>query len=276
MKFSLVLATVGRTVELERFLSSLDTQTYRNFELIVVDQNEDERIVPILNRFSSSFSVLHLRTPYKGASRARNLGLQHARGEIIAFPDDDCVYSPSLLEGVRNFFQKTSDVDLLIVRATGLDGQDFPMQLKRAGRVSSWMMWHLSITWVLFVTSRVVKKVAFDEQIGPGAGTPWGSGEDTDYGLQTLKAGFKAWYEPGLRVAHPGDAPSLEKARRYGRGNGYVLRKHKAWGKFVWAVARRGTAVVLYTLTGKHKEAAWRWEALKGTVEGFFREGRAV
>lgn len=273
MKFSLVLATVGRTKELERFLESLKAQTYRNFELIIVDQNADERIAPLIDRFRVYFPILHLKAPYQGASRARNLGLQYARGDIIAFPDDDCVYSPDLLWGVSEFFHDNPNEDILIVKAKSLEGHDFSMQPRAAGRVSLWMIWHLSITWVLFVRRLVIQRVAFDEQIGPGAGTPWGAGEDTDFGLRALKMGFKVWYNPDLWVTHPAGIPELEKARNYGRGNGYILRKHRAWAKFTWIIVRRGAGVVLYALAGRRQEATWRWEALKSTIQGFFRAG---
>ena len=58
IKFSLILATVDRVTELERFLSSLDRQTCRDFELIVVDQNPDDRLVPILAPYQASFLIV--------------------------------------------------------------------------------------------------------------------------------------------------------------------------------------------------------------------------
>jgi glycosyltransferase involved in cell wall biosynthesis len=270
IRFSLVLATVDRTVELEKFLLSLEAQTYRNFEVILIDQNPDERIKEVLSRFSFSFPVRHLKVRWKGLSRARNFGLRYAKGEIVAFPDDDCVYNdPYFLSKISDFLEKRSDIDLLIVRATDLGGRDFPLQRKTPGKVSPWQMWHLSISWVLFALRRVTEKVFFDEHLGVGSETPWGAGEDTDFGLRVLKAGFSVWYEPTLSVAHPNKLPGAEKARRYGRGNGYVLRKHGAWMKFVWIMARRGVALLFYMLMGKWEETTWRWEALKGTIEGF-------
>ena len=96
LKFSLLLATVGRTAELERFLSSLDAQTYRNFDLIVVDQNPDERLAALVQSYAGRFPVLCVKsTP--GLSRARNAGLRYVSGDVIAFPDDDCWYPPDLL-----------------------------------------------------------------------------------------------------------------------------------------------------------------------------------
>ncbi|MFX5245469.1 glycosyltransferase, partial [Acinetobacter baumannii] len=64
MKLSLILATVGRSSEVGRLIGTLAAQTDRRFELIVVDQNEDDRLVP------------HIE-----AGRAAGLDLQHLRLE---------------------------------------------------------------------------------------------------------------------------------------------------------------------------------------------------
>ena len=52
IRFSLVLSTINRTDEVRRFLTTLDSQTYRQFELIVVDQNKDGRLLPILKPYA--------------------------------------------------------------------------------------------------------------------------------------------------------------------------------------------------------------------------------
>src|SRR5208282_276228 len=48
-----------------------------------------------------------------GLSHARNVGLDAATGEVLAFPDDDCRYSPSLLRQVRAFFRANPGYSLL-------------------------------------------------------------------------------------------------------------------------------------------------------------------
>src|SRR5215218_759571 len=109
MRFSLVLATVGRTDELRRFLAHLDTQTHREFELVVVDQNKDERLKPILEPYRGKFPILHLPSE-QGLSRARNVGIEHARGDVIGFPDDDCWYPPDLLAYIATFLERHPEV----------------------------------------------------------------------------------------------------------------------------------------------------------------------
>jgi len=56
--FSLILATVGRNEELARFLQHLDQQTYRNFELIIVDQNQDGILDPLIRQYQGRFPLL--------------------------------------------------------------------------------------------------------------------------------------------------------------------------------------------------------------------------
>jgi glycosyltransferase involved in cell wall biosynthesis len=62
-KFSLVISTIHRTIELERFLIHLSDQTYKNFELIIVDQNDDDRVSKIMNLYKDKFMVIHISSP---------------------------------------------------------------------------------------------------------------------------------------------------------------------------------------------------------------------
>ena len=58
----LVVATVSRRLELERFLESVASQSYRNVRVIVVDQNDDDRLDPVLERLQGNLSILRLRS----------------------------------------------------------------------------------------------------------------------------------------------------------------------------------------------------------------------
>lgn len=103
MKFSLIMATCGRRDDILDLLKSLEQQTYKNFELIVVDQN-DTPISDLFDEYKDKFSINYIYTPIKGLSRARNAGLKVADGDFIAFPDDDCIYEKNVLESIfRNF-----------------------------------------------------------------------------------------------------------------------------------------------------------------------------
>lgn len=105
MLISLVLCTVGRADEVHDFIHSI-VSTQRNVELIIVDQNKDDRIAIILERVSFPVNIIvkHIRTDTLGLSRARNIGLKHVTGDVFAFPDDDCIYSRHVLDYLEDKF----------------------------------------------------------------------------------------------------------------------------------------------------------------------------
>ena len=103
MKFSLILATLGRDIEVEKFVLALMEQSYKEYELIIIDQNDDDRIKNIYRKYKNDLKIIYLHINQKGLSHARNIGLAYATGDIIAFPDDDCWYDSRLLERVRDY-----------------------------------------------------------------------------------------------------------------------------------------------------------------------------
>lgn len=231
MKFSLVLATVGRTEEVQRFLHSLDTQSYRDFELIVIDQNPDERLRPILASFEKRFACLHLRYP-KGLSRARNIGLRHVTGDIVTFPDDDCWYPADLLQLVAQWFERYPGFDGLTGRSIDEHGRSSTARwAARAGEFNRLGAWTRGTTFTMFYRRAVAAAVCFDEELGPGAGTEWGACEETDYLLQVLENRFRCFYDPAITVHHPQpittyDRVALARGYYYAAGMGRVLNKH--------------------------------------------------
>src|SRR5258707_4338024 len=99
MFISILLATLGRTREVHQFLRSLTFQTWRKFEVLVIDQNPDERLAEIVEQYAGEFRISRIQSE-RGHSKAFNVGLPQVSGDIVAFPDDDCWYDPDLLERV--------------------------------------------------------------------------------------------------------------------------------------------------------------------------------
>ena len=120
---SLVVATVGRTQELSRMLASIDRQSLKGIELIIVDQNTDDRVEKLLEAWKETLTFRHVRSP-KGLSRARNAGIKLASGPIICFPDDDCWYPDNLLEHVSKWFDRHQAYDFLCCTAQDGSGRE--------------------------------------------------------------------------------------------------------------------------------------------------------
>ncbi|MGZ8897866.1 MAG: glycosyltransferase family 2 protein [Halobacteriota archaeon] len=229
---SLVLATIGRTHELARFLHSLDLQDARGIELVVVDQNPDDRLLPLLLQ-ERAYIVKHIRAD-RGLSRARNVGLCHVSGAIVGFPDDDCWYPPGLIATVITWFEDNPHWDGLTGRSIDEDGAPSNARFAAArGQIDVEGVWTRGISYTIFLRRQLTKLVGqFDENIGLGAGTRFGSGEETDYLIRALRRNARVFYEPRISVFHPraviaSDANLSGRARLYGGGMGYVLRKHK-------------------------------------------------
>jgi len=271
LKFSLLLATVGRTAELERFLSSLDAQTYRNFDLIVVDQNPDERLAALVQSYAGRFPVLCVKSA-PGLSRARNAGLRYVSGDVIAFPDDDCWYPPDLLRKATLWLESNVEYDGLSVLVCDGSGRPSGHWAARHGAINRYDVWQKARSMSVLLRRRVVDAVgAFDESLGAGAGSPWGSGEETDYLIRAMQVGYHFYYEPALSVCHP-EFREVAKAYAYGMGYGRVLRKHAYPAWFViccWARSLGGALLSLAAL--RFYSASCHWAALKGRMRGWIQ-----
>ncbi len=270
------MGTVGRLNEPRRFLESLSVQNHEDLELIVIDQNPDDRLVPVLAAYRENFPVVHLRSE-RGLSRARNAGLKRVTGDIVAFPDDDCWYPPDLLERVARWFATNPEWAGLTGRSVDDKGRtSMGRWMANSGEVSRFDVWRKAISFSIFLRKAVVDRVyLFDDSLGLGAGTPWGSGEETDYVLRALDAGFRIYYEPTVWVHHHEptqdyDAKRVSRAYSYARGMGRVLRKHRYPIWFVlyqWIRPLAGTLLSL--LVGRSNKARYFWAVFQGRVLGW-------
>lgn len=276
--FSLVLATIHRTEEVRAFLASLLLQAAPGrVEVIVVDQNSDSRLVPILADYQGRLSILHLRSE-KGLSRARNAGLSYARGQIVAFPDDDCVYPPGVLAQVQIFFENFPQMDGVSGMVRDLEGiaPVASRWARKSGPISESNHWTRAVSISLFFRRHVIETVGpFDASLGVGSGSPFGSGEETDYVLRTLKAGFKLWFEPTITLLHPKPVLTFgeldqKRALSYGMGYGRVLKKHGTKPLRHWVRPLGGS--VLFALRGNFPRARYHWKVFEGRVRGYFHE----
>ena len=229
LKFSLVLATIGRTDELSNFLEHLDRQSYRNFELIIVDQNPNDRLQPVLGPFVDRLTIKHLRSG-KGLSRARNVGLQHVSGDVVTFPDDDCWYQSTTLQEVATMLSNHPEWAGVTGRCNAPRAFHFLDQ--NSGFLSKTNVLRRSTSVTIFLRSSAVEAAGdFDELLGAGADSGLASAEDADYVLRVLEHDTRIWYEPNLLIEHPDASPVYDGAasargHAYGLGMGYMLRKH--------------------------------------------------
>lgn len=85
---SVIICTYNGSATLAACLESLENLNYPGYEVLLVDDGSTEDI----SRTAQAFpKVRYLRQPHAGLSAARNLGMEEARGELLAYTDDDCI-----------------------------------------------------------------------------------------------------------------------------------------------------------------------------------------
>ncbi len=267
--FDLVVATVDRNEELGRLLDSLERQTHRDFRVLVVDQNDDDRLADALRGRAID---VHRLVAERGLSRARNAALPHLRADVIAFPDDDCVYPDDLLERVARGLAAKPSLDGLTGRAIDGNGRSSPSWKRDRALLSRENLWNRAISFAIFLRASVVEQVgAFDEQLGLGSGTSWSSGEEIDYLVRAVDAGTRIEYDPALVVVHEREThPARAVGARDGASMGYLLRKHGYPLRTVATMLVRPAGGALVALARRDpRRARFHLSTLRGRLIGY-------
>jgi len=113
-KVSIILTVFNRKQKIIRAIKSILKQTFKNFELIIIDDgstDEVEKILfPILKKHNN---FKYIRHSNRHTVLSMNTGLKIAEGELITFLDSDDEYSPEHIEKRVDFFKKNKNVDLI-------------------------------------------------------------------------------------------------------------------------------------------------------------------
>lgn len=279
-RFSLIIVTVaGREQALAACLGSIDRQSFKDIEAIVVDQGNS----PSIKEMVSSFPwARYIGAPRDGLSTSRNIGLRHARGALVAFPDDDAMLAFDTLALADRIFRANPRLGLL--SGSAID----PCTQRRIFRfpsepsvLSVWNMMHRHCSNTLIIDRRLLEaqEEPFDPMLGVGTKTPFGGSEETDLVLRLLLTGTVARYEPDVFVYHPNTelvAIPRPKAISYGLGLGACFRKNRerfGWwpvgALWIWLLVRACGGVVLDALRGRFVHAGQRWASVKARLRGW-------
>jgi len=267
---SLVVCTLGRRTPLRRLLSSLAEQSYRPFEVILVDQNADGYLDSVIEAHSALPLV---RTcSERGLSRGRNAGLQRATGEIIGFPDDDCWYDTGVLEAVAGFFDTRPDIDLLSGRTLDTSGVDSVNRYwPESGPITRANVFGTGNSNTIFVRRGVIADIGgFDETLGVGAATPFQAGEESDFLLRCLARGHRGFYDHSFFVRHDQIAETLERVHAYSVGFGRVARLHNLGPSlFLTRNVRTVLGGLVRVVRGDLEGARQRYTSFAGAMRGY-------
>ena len=114
LKVSIILPVYNAEKTLERAINSVINQTYKNIELIVIENGEKKETEEICKKFQvdNEYNIKYVYNSVANVSKARNMGLQNATGKYIAFIDADDKYEKDFIEKLINCMEE-NDLQLI-------------------------------------------------------------------------------------------------------------------------------------------------------------------
>jgi glycosyltransferase involved in cell wall biosynthesis len=258
MNLSVIICTRNRGALIEQTLHSILAGSRLPDELLVVDQSDDDAAGEVVRRIAESEPCLrYLPTPTRGLSRARNVGIQEAKGDVIAFTDDDVAVFPDWLQRVEEEFQNYPDLGLLFgtvipPKSYDWENEHIPYILLATCRPVTRSRYHIAGMGAnMCIRKEVVERIGLFEEC-LGAGTPMIGYEDFEYAFRALYANpmVRIHHVDEIRVVHhAGARTGSEKVRfttdMFGRGRGlfwaYLLKNRFRPAylyRFIWFNAR--------------------------------------
>jgi glycosyltransferase involved in cell wall biosynthesis len=200
---SVIIPTYNRAPLLGRCINSVLAQTYREFELLIIDDHSTDNTEEIVHSFNDPRIRYIKQTKNGGVSAARNAGISTAKGDFIAFNDDDDEWLPNKLERQIQIFQQSKMEKLGLVfcgmTRISLDGRE-ELSFKKSGWLRN-NCFELIPRAISFIPCWLVKKSLIDE-VGPFDGTMSGISEDIDWMIRASRL-FQIDYDSeSLVVVH--------------------------------------------------------------------------
>lgn len=107
MKYSIIVPVYKRPGEIEELLQSLVKQTYRNFEVIIVERDSGLLCSDVVKKFSAALDIKYYCIETTGRSHQRNYGMSKAEGEFFILFDSDCVIPEGYMMAVEENLTET-------------------------------------------------------------------------------------------------------------------------------------------------------------------------
>ena len=186
VELSIIIPTLNEEKYLPKLLDSLVKQTYKNFEVIIVDGNSKDRTKEVANSFKQILARLSFYIERKkSCGRQRNIGANHAKGKYLLFLDADVILKQKafLKKTIKEFKKRKLDIATCRVKPISGDIRD-----KLIFRFFAWIIVRLQRTYpiaqgcCIFSTPKIHRKIkGFDTAINLG--------EDVDYVNRASKVG---------------------------------------------------------------------------------------
>ena len=172
---SAVITTHNRVELLKKAIMGVKSQTYGNIECIVVDDASTDDTCSYCETFSDIIYIRITPSESRGGNYARNIGVKEAKGDFIAFCDDDDIWLPQKIELQYNMISQNQNIGLVYCGRKNICivGKsrymiDILPDKRNKGDISRKIMYTIPcLTSTIMIRSSIVKeREKFDENIG--------------------------------------------------------------------------------------------------------------
>lgn len=247
MTATVLICTKDRRDRVALTLDGVSKLTYDgDWEIILVDNGSRDDTLALLHQFAAAAPrpCTVLSQPVTGSARCRNAGLLRARGDLIAFLDDDCIPAPDWLTRIVATFAEFPDVGYLGGRIELYDQRDDPITTKTEPEPQRFPPHSVLPTGSIHGANMAYRRTLI-EAVGGfnpafGAGGRF-SGEDVEYCTRASIGGWAGRYEPSAVVYHNHGRRSKWEVRRLSRR--YDVGRGAYYARFIMHPRSRSQAM---------------------------------
>lgn len=254
-------------------LAALHSQTFRDFDLVVVDSGSKDQTLDIVGRYPARVISIRPEDYYPG--RVLNRAMAETDGDIVVFMNSDVVaLRPDTLERLLAAFQDPKVMAAFARQVARPEAHDWVIRdyveaYPSDGEAPSWQPYSLPLA--------AMRREAW--QIQPFYTDAWGS-EDTEWGVRARERGFDIAYVPASLVMHSHNYTLRQLyGRRFieGEADAFIYRNHDSRRGRVLAALRSMARDVRFSLSLGHpvqaalslpRRAVYHWAYFKGRSLG--------
>ncbi|HLK22869.1 MAG TPA: glycosyltransferase family A protein [Bryobacteraceae bacterium] len=229
IRISVVLATRNRAAMIPEAVRSILQNDHPDFEVIVVDQSEDDEAEALLQPFLADPRLRYFRDSRRGRSAGQNAGFREARGSLVVMTDDDCTVPTDWLRQFEQAFASDARIGIAFGNVLPAPCDPaigcIPSYIRRQPFLARHVRDKIQVEGIgacMAVRHSVWSSLGgFDEMLG--AGSRFKAGEDGDLAMRALSAGTWIYETPAISVTHFGlrtwqQLPALMNSYWYGLG----------------------------------------------------------
>ena len=249
---SVIIPAFNSADYIEEAIESVLSQTFQDFEIVIVDDGSTDTTSDILSRYADCTRLVSQKN--RGVAAARNAGVENARGKFISFLDADDTFFPEKLAKQVELFEQSPSLGMVICGWQLVTTSGESISLAKPWEYRPLLDLETAVLFKPARPSATMLRKKWFERVG-GFNTELSSAEDLDLLLRLMIAGCKAAWLPAVMARYRQSASSLMK-----QGEALLQNTEQVMTHFF---ERANLPVEIQRLQWQERYQSWNWLAAK-------------